>query len=376
MIIDAHAHCFPYVGNVGEFASAAEHLLYWQEQISTHRQGARRVRDSALAAKPTLWDGKTTGMKGLRNDVNFHVAKHGRFEWEADGEKYFHQYFPPTLDDMEATPSRMLAQMQYLGVDKALIHFGRNYGVTDEYLAEVRAQHPDKFRCCTEVDENRANEDKQIAKLTRAVEQLNLSALYFANNGFSDSNFQNAFDQDKYLPFWQEVARLGIPVLWDIRFMQRSTHADYMQEAKRLHRHIRRFPQTHNVLTHSVPRHALDADGRIPEELWALFAEPNLTIELLFPILDGHRWDYPYAEAQPIIRALYDRLGPTRLLWGSDMPNVERNCTYAQSLDYVRKYSSYIPAADMEMILGTNADKIYFSRPLGKPAAKQAAMSA
>ena len=42
--------------------------------------------------------------------------------------------------------------------------------------------------------------------------------------------------------------------------------------------------------------------------------------------------------------------GAHRLVWGSDMPNVERNCTYRQSLDYLRRYNEYIPAADMAMV--------------------------
>jgi len=69
-------------------------------------------------------------------------------------------------------------------------------------------------------------------------------------------------------------------------------------------------------------------------------------------------------------------LGPTKLLWGSDMPNVERNCTYRQSLDYLRKYNDYIPAADMAMILGGNAEKIYFSQPIKAAVGEPAAMSA
>ena len=368
MIIDAHAHAFPFVGNVGSFASQEEHLRHWQQQDQTHRQGARRFRDSGTETKPTLWDGKTVGMAGLRDDVNFSVGKFGRLEWEADGENYFHQYFPPTLDDMIATPERMLAQMLYVGVSKALIQPGRNYGVTDDYLADVLANWPDKFRCCAEVAEDRAHERGQIERLRRAVEQLGLSALYFSNNGFADSKFTNHFDDAKYLPFWQEVARLGIPVLWDIRFLQRSTHSDYVQEAVRLHGHIQKFPNTHNVLTHCLPRHALDEEGNIPAALWRLFNEPNLTIELLFPILDGHRWEYPYLEAQPIIRQLYQRLGAEKLMWGSDMPNIERNCTYRQSFEYIRKYNDYITAADMELILGKNAEKIYFSKPLAFPA--------
>ena len=54
-------------------------------------------------------------------------------------------------------------------------------------------------------------------------------------------------------------------------------------------------------------------------------------------------------------------LGPSKLLWGADMPNVERSCTYRQSLDYLRRYCTFICEADMERILGQNALEIYFA---------------
>jgi predicted TIM-barrel fold metal-dependent hydrolase len=60
------------------------------------------------------------------------------------------------------------------------------------------------------------------------------------------------------------------------------------------------------------------------------------------------------------VRDLHARLGPTKLLWGSDMPNVERSCTYRQSLDYLRRHCAFIPAADLDLIVGGNADRLYF----------------
>jgi len=40
--------------------------------------------------------------------------------------------------------------------------------------------------------------------------------------------------------------------------------------------------------------------------------------------------------------------------------------TYAQSLNYLRKYCDFIPASDMDMILGRNAEELYFSiQPAG-----------
>ncbi|MFX0200534.1 MAG: amidohydrolase family protein, partial [Candidatus Hodarchaeota archaeon] len=221
---------------------------------------------------------------------------------------------------------------------------------------------PNKFRCCTLVDEDEADNEEQILGLRCAVRELGLTALNFNVDGYAKSDYQNHLDDNKYVPFWEEVKSLGIPVVWDIRSAARRTdHNAYMEQVGRLHRHLRRFPHIQNVLTHWAPSNAFNSAGNIPDDIWAMLKEPNLSLELLFPLLYGARWEYPFKEAQPVIRELYAKLGTTKLLWGSDMPNVERSCTYGQSLDYLRKHCTFIKEADMELILGKNAYQIYFS---------------
>jgi len=41
------------------------------------------------------------------------------------------------------------------------------------------------------------------------------------------------------------------------------------------------------------------------------------------------------------------------------MPNVERFCTYTQSVDYVRRYCSFLNAEEKDKILGTNLDAMF-----------------
>jgi predicted TIM-barrel fold metal-dependent hydrolase len=365
MIIDAHAHAFPFIGEKGAYNSVEEHLRDLQRQMSTHPQGARRRRDNVRVTEPTLWDGKTLGLAGL-TDVGFRPGRFGQFEWKKDGEEYYIQFFPPSLEDMICRPERTLAQMEYIGVDRALLQFTKMYGCTNEYLAEVVRQWPDRFRACTTIRENEADQEEQILALRRAVREMGLTALYLSNDGFASSGYTNHFDDKKYIPFWEEVQNLGIPVVWDIRIaMKRTDHNTYVAEAVRLYRHLQRFPHIQSVISHSVPSNAFDRQGNMPEEVWAMLRLPNVTVELLFPLIYA-QWEYPYVEAQLIIRQLYQKLGPTKLIWGSDMPNVERSCTYRQSLDYLRKYCTFISDPDMEMILGTNANQLYFSiKPAG-----------
>ncbi len=361
MIIDAHAHAFPYLSNKGVYQSEADHLRHIQRHMTTHPQGGRRFSDNGLASGPTLWDGKTPGFPGLL-DVNFRVGPYGRFEWEKDDEPYYIQFFPVSLEVMEAKPERMLAQMQYVGVDKGMLQFAKMYGLTNEYLSGCVRRWPDKFRACTAVDEDAADQTAQIDQMRHAVKELGLTALYFECNGYGKSNYKNHLDDTKYDAFWEEVQALGIPVLWDIRIaVRRTSHAAYMEEVMRLHALIRRFPRIRHVLTHGFPSSAFSSPGVIPEELWSLIRHPMVATEFLFPILYGSGWEYPYVEAQPIVREALKRAGPTKFMWGADMPNIERSCTYAQSLNYLRKYCDFIPAGDMDLILGANANELYFS---------------
>ena len=359
MIVDAHAHAFPHLGAGAGFRSVDHHRRHLQRHMSTHPQGARRVRDNAVVPASMLRQGENTDLDSLP-DVGFRVSDFGRLEWEHGGEAYYVQFLPPHLEDTTARPERMLAQMQYLGVERALLQSGKLYGITDEYLAEVVRRWPERFRGCATVDEERA--DEQVDRLEHAVRDLGLSALYYSNDGFAEGGFRSHFDDARYGPFWEAVEALGIPVVWDIRFAVRRTYADYMAEAARLRAHLRRWPRIENVLSHGLPANAFDG-GRIPDDLWATLAEPNLTLELLFPLLYGASWEYPFPEAQAIVRRLHGRLGGTKLLWGADMPNVERSCTYRQSLDYLRVHcASFISAADMDAILGGNATRLYFAR--------------
>ena len=92
---------------------------------------------------------------------------------------------------------------------------------------------------------------------------------------------------------------------------------------------------------------------------WVLYRHETMVLEVVLPITYGGVWDYPYPEAQALIASMRDQLGAERLVWGSDMPNVERFCTYKQSLDYVRRYCPFLTAREKDLILGDTCAAFY-----------------
>jgi predicted TIM-barrel fold metal-dependent hydrolase len=54
-----------------------------------------------------------------------------------------------------------------------------------------------------------------------------------------------------------------------------------------------------------------------------------------------------------------DHFGAGKLVWGSDMPNLERFCTYRQCVDYVRKHCPFLTASEKDAVLGGNAAQLF-----------------
>jgi predicted TIM-barrel fold metal-dependent hydrolase len=360
-VVDSHVHIFPYLDEPSGFPSRAEHRRFLQLYMAAHGEPVRRLHDHARVTEQTLHDGRLTDPSSLR-DVRFRVGKYGRFEWTVDGEDLYIQFFPPHLQDMTSPAEFMLQQMARAGVDVGVLQNARLYGRLNEFFAEAVARYPGKFIGLTDVDEPRAHTDEQLATLRRAVRELGLRGLYYANRGLFTDSYSHMFDDPLFDPFWATVEELGIPVFWEIVGLPHpGDEAGLLREIARLNAWAERWPRIPGVWTHSFSPTLLE---QMPEPLAALLRREQFTVEILYPIHWARTHEYPFPELRPAIRALYARCGGERLVWGSDMPNVERNCTYRQSLEYLRRLGEgWLPSADLDRILGLNVLRLLEARP-------------
>src|SRR6516165_10157456 len=141
MIIDAHAYCFPPLGEANGFPTATEHLRYLQREMADHHQPAWRLGDRAAGDSATLADPADRTIRGLR-EVRFRSGGYGRFVWTVDGADYAKQYLPPYLSDLSHPPEMLVAQMDYVGIDRAVLHASPIMGMLNDYLAECVRRYP------------------------------------------------------------------------------------------------------------------------------------------------------------------------------------------------------------------------------------------
>jgi predicted TIM-barrel fold metal-dependent hydrolase len=332
--------------------------------MHTHgNQPVRRLRDHQIVQERRLWDAQDPSERGRAGDVRFRVGRCGRFEWEKGGEEYYVQFLPPGLQGMAAPPEFMVVQMDYAGVRAAVLQNDPIYGDLAGYFAEAIRRHPGRFIGLARVDEAFAYRDDQMAALRDAVEGLGMKGLYFTTAGFFRNGYREYYDGPNFRPFWDAVRRLRVPVFWV--FFGDSPVGGFAEEMAVFLKWLERYPDVPSVLVHGIPT-GLFADAqdrvRFPEYVTRMMEDFPVYSEVLYPIAWGGKTDFPYLRAQDHIRQVYDRFGPDRLIWGSDMPNVERYCTYRQALTYVQAYCDFLSGADREKILGRNVLSLFGRR--------------
>ncbi len=364
LIIDGHAYCWPDLTGGGGFESPDGLRRHLQSAIANHHQPALRVRDRAPGDNSGLVDlSRRTRLEALK-DADFRWASNGRFEWIDGGVRYFKQYFAPSMQESFYGPESLVAEMDYAGVDMALLHRTPYLGIDNDFIAECVSRYPDRLRGLAHVPEWRCvpDPDGSLLELERAV-RLGLSGLHFLPPQLNLYGDNGAWDRAEFRPFWDGVAGLNIPVFISMGQMMNRNAAregldpdpeDFHDELRTLRRWIDRYPDVTLVVTHGLNwRFFMDGDSIVlPEWIWEPFRDSKSYLQLLFPIALGAVWDYPLAQAQPTVAEIVDRLGAERVIWGTDMPIVARSWTYKQNLDFIRIHCDGLSAGDRDAVLG------------------------
>jgi predicted TIM-barrel fold metal-dependent hydrolase len=342
MIIDGHVHVFPYLGEACGWESVSAHIAFMQRAAYGTAQLAVAAKDAPLP------------------DVNFRVGKFGRLEWTEGGLDYYRQQYPPSLQKATASPEFMLVQMEHAGIDMAVLQNDKLYGKLNDYFAECVRKYPDRFVGLAEINELEADNESEISKLRHAIKQLGLKGIYYDAARFWQIGNPDGFNDKRFDLFWQEVSDLGVTVFWKLAGFRVSVET-FMNQMRVFSVWADRFPDIPSIVVHGLfaPPFKQNDEVRFPKELLDIFKKLNVFAEILYPIQVGPLgWDYPFPQAQLLIKQEYEEFGAHKLIWGSDMPIVERNCTYKQSLSYLKDYCDFINPKEMELVLGGNVARL------------------
>ena len=147
MIYDGHAYCFPDLRGNGGFADRDEFQRHVQLAVAGmgHSREPWRKRDRAPADTSALADMSRGWSFDALEDANL-TASRGRFEWTGGGETYVKQLMPPSIADMDYDADSLIAEMDYAGVDMAMLHRTAYLGIGNDFVANCVRQYPDRLQ--------------------------------------------------------------------------------------------------------------------------------------------------------------------------------------------------------------------------------------
>ncbi|MFH1009166.1 MAG: amidohydrolase family protein [Candidatus Latescibacterota bacterium] len=269
------------------------------------------------------------------------------------------QILPPFAEDVQFTPAALIAHMNWAGVDKAVLLQGPFYGVCNEYVLEAVRSHPDRFMGAAYLDpweQPRA----QIEHLLETPEFCAVKMECSVPTGLCGLHPEARLDDPELAWLWQAIDEHGKRLVLDLGTA--GTRA-YQTDA------VRHMAESHPGLN-IVIAHLGQLNPEVEAESGLLGAwEAQIDLGTLPNVwfdcagIPAYLTDeaFPYPTMKTYLRRAFDRIGPGRIMWGTDVPGLLTSASYPQLVSMARSHTEFLRGPDQEAFLSGTALEVFAS---------------
>jgi len=255
------------------------------------------------------------------------------------------RWMPPSFENSNFPVEMLVEYLDWAGVEKGILLQSTVYGDHNEYYSEIIKRYPGRFAGFALVDPRGG--ERSLDRLEYVVKKLGLIP-----------DIPIDLRESSYKPFWQKVvdldAFLGIDLGWE-------PESSYYFQLEQLRLILQSYPNLKLLLTHTGlggRSFSTLAEDTLNNILELTKTGNNTMFDLAgFPLLCNDE-EYPFPSAQKIVGKICEKVGSERIIWGSDIPQILKKCTYKQCLRWI-KDCDYLTERDKKRILGENAEEFY-----------------
>ncbi len=268
------------------------------------------------------------------------------------------QLLPPYNETTVFTPEMLLANMDWAGVAKAVLLQGPFYGECNSYVLDALDRYPDRLVGAAYFDPwgsgNRQEFEAVIASSKFRVVKLECSEA----TGLCGLHPNARLDMREIAWLWNSLERRKLVLTLDLGAIgSRSYQTDAVRTIAEVH------PDLRIVIAHlGQPNPSAEADA----ELWSLWWDqidlgllPNVWFDTAALPAYLPDEDFPYPTAERYLHLAVDRIGASKILWGTDLPGLLRHLNYPQLVRLAELHTQSLSPNAQAMILGRNAMRVY-----------------
>jgi predicted TIM-barrel fold metal-dependent hydrolase len=272
------------------------------------------------------------------------------------GEKLI-QLIPPLNVETTHPPEILLKNMDWAGVDKAVLLQGSFYGARNDEVRDACARYPDRFVGAAFLDPWESNARDEFDRLFDEERFPILKMEISLETGLGGLHPDLQLDDPDVDWLWDGLEQRGIVLTLD---PGRVGGPSYQTAAMR--DIIESHPELTVVLCHLgfptreiIDRNDLEKQwedfvslGRLPNVWFDLSALPHRAEET-----------YPFPTMGTWIRRAIELIGPDKVMWGTDVPGLYTAGTYQQLLSAYQELLSDLTASERSGIFGETALSVY-----------------
>ena len=260
----------------------------------------------------------------------------------------------PPFGEQTCFPTEMLlAHMDWAGVDRAVLLQGPFYGECNEEVVTAVRRYPDRFLGAAYVDPWGQSRDTILALLDRpefCAAKMECSVA----TGLCGLHPEADLSDSKLTWLWDTLVTHGKTLVLDLGEAGTCSY-----QTRAVADIARTRPDLRIVIAHlGQPRPGVIDDPEL-RSLWDeqidLGALPNVWLDCAALPAYCVDEEFPFPTVAGLLKDVMNRIGPEKVLWGTDGPGLLTSASYPQLLSMARIHSAHLSPVDQERFLSGNA---------------------
>lgn len=269
------------------------------------------------------------------------------------------QALPPVCDQTAHTVEMLLANLNWAGVDQAVLLQGPYYGECNAYVAKAVRKFSDRLVGAAYFDPWGGDDSDSLERLffTGAFRALKLE--FSEPTGLSGLHPGARLDDEHVSWLWDELERRQVTLVIDMGGV-----GSHSYQTRALRNIAEQHPNLKIVVPHlAQPNPQVEADPHLKSQWYEqikLGSLPNVWFDTAsLPAYVAHQEDFPFPSAEKYLRMAVDCIGADKIMWGTDVPGLLVFATYKQLAHLVVMHTQFLPQTDQEKVLSGNARLVY-----------------
>jgi predicted TIM-barrel fold metal-dependent hydrolase len=269
------------------------------------------------------------------------------------------QLIPPYNHETCFTSEMLLANLDWAGIDRAILLQGPFYGGNNSYVLEAIHKYPDRLTGVAFLDPWKEDAPDQFDLILKSSRFRGIKLECSITTGLIGIHPGARLDGPELAWLWQALEVENMVLVLDLGGIGTTSYQTGAVREIALH-----HPGLKIVIAHlGQPKPEMEYSTEI-YEAWLdqvdLGLLPNVWLDCAALPVYYPDEEYPFPSAGKVLQIAFERIGSNKIIWGSDQPGLLVRASLPQLIRMFRSEIRFLTQTEQNLVLGETAGQIFW----------------